>query len=70
VLGRVGKGLAVIEEVVEATMAIGAEAVGCMEKQKATVEYCKTRQQLASRSASFGTALMPTCSWSTSSRNR
>ena len=47
VLGRVGKGLDVIEQAVdEATLAIGAEAVGCMEVlYKATVEYCKTREQ-------------------------
>ena len=47
VLGRVGKGLDVIEQAVdEATLAIGAEAVGCMEVlYKATVEYCKTRVQ-------------------------
>jgi pimeloyl-CoA dehydrogenase small subunit len=47
VLGKVGKGLEVIEQAVdEATLAIGAEAVGCMEVlYKATVEYCKTRVQ-------------------------
>jgi alkylation response protein AidB-like acyl-CoA dehydrogenase len=47
VLGRVGKGIDVIEQAVdEATLAIGAEAVGCMEVlYKATVEYCKTRVQ-------------------------
>lgn len=47
VLGKVGKGLDVIEQAVdEATLAIGAEAVGCMEVlYKATVEYCKTRVQ-------------------------
>jgi len=47
VLGKVGKGIEVIEQAVdEATLAIGAEAVGCMEVlYKATVEYCKTRVQ-------------------------
>jgi alkylation response protein AidB-like acyl-CoA dehydrogenase len=47
VLGRVGKGLEVVEQAVdEATLAIGAEAVGCMEVlYKSTVEYCKTRVQ-------------------------
>ncbi|NJN52666.1 MAG: pimeloyl-CoA dehydrogenase small subunit [Gammaproteobacteria bacterium] len=47
VVGRIGKGLAVIEQAVdEATLAIGAEAVGCMEVlYKSTVEYCKTREQ-------------------------
>ncbi len=47
VLGRVGKGYDVIQQAVDhATMAIGAEAVGCMEvAYKATVEYCKTREQ-------------------------
>jgi pimeloyl-CoA dehydrogenase small subunit len=47
VLGKVGKGLEVIEQAVdEATLAIGAEGVGCMEVlYKSTVEYCKTRVQ-------------------------
>ena len=47
VLGRVGKAIDVIEQAVdEATLAIGAEAVGCMEVlYKSTVEYCKTREQ-------------------------
>jgi len=47
VLGRVGKGLDVLTEAIDyATLAIGAEAVGCMEVlYKATVEYCKTREQ-------------------------
>jgi alkylation response protein AidB-like acyl-CoA dehydrogenase len=46
-LGRLGRALPVIEQAVdEATLAIGAEAVGCMEVlYKATVEYCKTREQ-------------------------
>ncbi len=47
VLGRVGRAIDVIEQAIdEATLAIGAEAVGCMEVlYKATVEYCKTREQ-------------------------
>jgi pimeloyl-CoA dehydrogenase small subunit len=46
-LGRPGRALPVIERLVdEATMAVGAEAVGCMEVlYKTTVEYCKTREQ-------------------------
>jgi pimeloyl-CoA dehydrogenase small subunit len=47
VLGEEGKGLAVLEQVVdEGILAVGAEAVGAMEVlYKATVEYCKTREQ-------------------------
>ena len=46
-LGAAGEGLGVIEQVIdEAILAVGAEAVGCMEVlYKATVEYCKTREQ-------------------------
>lgn len=46
-LGEAGKGLAVLEQVIdEGILAIGAEAVGAMEvAYKATVEYCKTREQ-------------------------
>ncbi len=46
-LGGDGDGLAVLERVVdEATLAVGAEAVGAMEvAYKATVEYCKSREQ-------------------------
>ncbi len=46
-LGTEGKGLAAIEQVIdEGILAVGAEAVGCMEVlYKATVEYCKTREQ-------------------------
>ncbi|MCZ6641099.1 MAG: acyl-CoA dehydrogenase family protein [Gammaproteobacteria bacterium] len=45
--GGEGEGLAIIEQVIdEGILAIGAEAVGCMEVlYKATVEYCKTREQ-------------------------
>jgi pimeloyl-CoA dehydrogenase small subunit len=46
-IGEQGQGLAVIEQVIdEGILAVGAEAVGCMEVlYKATVEYCKTREQ-------------------------
>ena len=46
-LGEPGAGFAVVEQVIdEATLAVGSEAVGCMEVlYKATVEYCKTREQ-------------------------
>lgn len=46
-LGEPGTALPVIEHVVDdATLALGAEAVGCMEVlYKSTVEYCKTREQ-------------------------
>jgi pimeloyl-CoA dehydrogenase small subunit len=46
-IGEEGKGLTVIEQVVdEGILAVGSEAVGCMEVlYKATVEYCKTREQ-------------------------
>ncbi|MCZ6852514.1 MAG: acyl-CoA dehydrogenase family protein [Gammaproteobacteria bacterium] len=45
--GGEGEGLAIIDQVIdEGILAIGAEAVGCMEVlYKATVEYCKTREQ-------------------------
>ncbi len=47
VIGEEGKGLAILAQVVdEAILAVGAEAVGCMEVlYKTTVEYCKTREQ-------------------------
>ena len=46
-LGEDGAGLSILQRVIdEATLAIGSEAVGCMEKlYKDTVEYCKQRQQ-------------------------
>ncbi|MGI9325460.1 MAG: acyl-CoA dehydrogenase family protein [Pseudomonadales bacterium] len=46
-LGQDGGGLAVLQQVIdEGTLAVGAEAVGCMEvSYKDTVEYCKTREQ-------------------------
>ncbi len=45
--GSEGQGFAIIEQVIdEGILAVGAEAVGCMEVlYKATVEYCKTREQ-------------------------
>lgn len=46
-LGPEGGGLPVLEQVLdEGILAVGAEAVGCMEVlYKDTVEYCKTRKQ-------------------------
>ena len=46
-LGAEGQGLAALEQVIdEAILAVGSEAVGCMEVlYKDTVEYCKTREQ-------------------------
>lgn len=46
-LGAVDEGLPVLEQVIdEGILAVGSEAVGCMEVlYKATVEYCKTREQ-------------------------
>ncbi|MDZ7670692.1 MAG: acyl-CoA dehydrogenase [Gammaproteobacteria bacterium] len=46
-LGEADQGLAVLEQVIdEGILAVGAEAVGAMEVlYKATVEYCKTREQ-------------------------
>jgi pimeloyl-CoA dehydrogenase small subunit len=46
-LGVEGQGLSTLEQVIdEGILAVGAEAVGAMEVlYKATVEYCKTREQ-------------------------
>ncbi len=46
-LGPLHEGLPLLERVIdEGTLAVGAEAVGCMEVlYKTTVEYCKTREQ-------------------------
>ena len=46
-LGEAGSGFATLERVIdEGILAVGAEAVGCMEVlYKDTVEYCKTREQ-------------------------
>ena len=46
-LGGLGQGYAVLEQAIDdGTMAVGSEAVGCMEVlYKDTVEYCKTREQ-------------------------
>jgi len=46
-LGEEGQGLGLVERVIDdGILAVGAEAVGCMEVlYKDTVEYCKTREQ-------------------------
>ena len=46
-LGGEGQGLAIVEHAIDdGIMAVGSEAVGCMEVlYKDTVEYCKTREQ-------------------------
>lgn len=46
-LGTLGNGLCAVEQVIdEGILAVGSEAVGCMEVlYKTTVEYCKTREQ-------------------------
>ena len=46
-LGEEGQGLNVLQQAIDfATLAIGSEAVGCMEVlYKDTVEYCKNREQ-------------------------
>ena len=46
-LGEAGGGLPILRQAIdEGTLAVGAEAVGCMEVlYKDTVEYCKTRKQ-------------------------
>ena len=46
-LGEAGGGLPILQQAIdEGTLAVGAEAVGCMEVlYKDTVEYCKTRKQ-------------------------
>ncbi|MEZ5551638.1 MAG: acyl-CoA dehydrogenase family protein [Pseudomonadales bacterium] len=46
-LGTAGAALPIIEQVIdEGIIAVGSEAVGCMEVlYKTTVEYCKTREQ-------------------------
>ena len=46
-LGEEGKGLTIVERTIDdGILAVGAEAVGCMEVlYKDTVEYCKTREQ-------------------------
>ena len=47
ILGEEGHGLTVLQQAIDfATLAIGSEAVGCMEVlYKDTVEYCKNREQ-------------------------
>jgi len=46
-LGTEGQGLSIVEQAIdEGILAVGSEAVGCMEVlYKDTVEYCKTREQ-------------------------
>ena len=46
-LGEEGQGLKILQQAIDfATLAIGSEAVGCMEVlYKDTVEYCKNREQ-------------------------
>lgn len=55
VLGEPGRGLEVLERVVdEATLAVGAEAVGAMEvAYRNTVEYCRTREQFGQAIGEF-----------------
>lgn len=55
VIGQVGEGLALLQAVVtEAIVAVGAEAVGIMDKlHSATVEYTKTREQFGVAIGSF-----------------
>jgi len=55
VLGEVGQGYRLLEQAVDyAILAVGAEAVGCMEVlYKATVEYCKTREQFGQPISKF-----------------
>jgi pimeloyl-CoA dehydrogenase small subunit len=54
-LGELGGGLAIIEQVIdEGILAVGSEAVGCMEVlYKTTVEYCKTREQFGQAIGKF-----------------
>jgi len=54
-LGEVGEAWPAIEAVMdEATLGVGAEAVGCMEVlYKETVEYCKQRQQFGQPLSNF-----------------
>ncbi len=54
-VGEWGQGLSILEEVIdEAILAVGSEAVGCMEVlYESTVDYCKTRKQFGSPIGSF-----------------
>ena len=54
-IGEAGEGLAVLQQTIdEAILAVGAEAVGCMEKlYKDTVEYCKQREQFGQAIGKF-----------------
>ena len=54
-LGEVGKGYAALEQAIdEGILAVGSEAVGCMEKlYKETVEYCRQREQFGQAIGKF-----------------
>ena len=54
-LGEAHRGLSILQRAVdEGTLAVGAEAVGCMEVlYKDTVDYCKTRQQFGQPISKF-----------------
>jgi alkylation response protein AidB-like acyl-CoA dehydrogenase len=55
VVGEVGQGFAILEHAIDdGILAVGAEAVGCMEKlYKETVEYCKQREQFGQAIGKF-----------------
>jgi alkylation response protein AidB-like acyl-CoA dehydrogenase len=55
VMGEVGKGYAALEQAIdEGILAVGSEAVGCMEKlYKETVEYCRQREQFGQAIGKF-----------------
>ena len=55
VVGEVGQGFAALEHAIDdGILAVGAEAVGCMEKlYKETVEYCKQREQFGQAIGKF-----------------
>ena len=54
-LGEEGQGLNILQQAIDfATLAIGSEAVGCMEVlYKDTVEYCKNREQFGQTIGKF-----------------
>ena len=54
-LGEAGQGFAALQHAVDdGTLAVSAEAVGCMERlYKDTVEYCKTREQFGQAIGKF-----------------
>jgi pimeloyl-CoA dehydrogenase small subunit len=55
VIGEVGQGFTILERAIDdGILAVGAEAVGCMEKlYKETVEYCKQREQFGQAIGKF-----------------